>query len=41
MMRHKWEKEITENSEKQTVHYQDIRYNGKIYYSFNFNRNYI
>jgi hypothetical protein len=32
MMRLKWEKEIVENSEKQTVHYQDIRYNGNPYF---------
>ena len=32
MMRVKWEKEIAENQEKETVHYQDIRYNGNYYY---------
>ena len=29
-LRHKWENEALENLEKTSVHYQDIKYDGKI-----------
>lgn len=35
-VRQKWERDVLENREKDSVHYQDIRYNGKNLSSLSF-----